>query len=256
MVFKASDYWFKMIFEIMIKDGDLRLLGDYFIIGLGGGFTTLHKYLESPVDVTGSGRIVKAFTGTYRGVKLSTIAIAGGGIYAEWILGLAYKKKAKAVIGVGWCGGLADFIEVGDIVIPVAAVRDEDTTKHYVCDSYPAVADFTLANTLYETLKELSANTGIRVHEGLLITTSSTLTENPEWGHEWASWRVLGVDCETSVVYTLATLAGIPAVNVLVVSDHVVKRKAAEETQLEEKMIKAYDLALKASYETLAKLSV
>ncbi len=68
----------------------------------------------------------------FKGIKISTIAIPGEGAYAEWIISLANAKNAKALIGAGWCGELAESIDIGNIVIPVAAVRDEDVTNYYV----------------------------------------------------------------------------------------------------------------------------
>ncbi len=253
-MFKAPEYWFKIIFELMIKNGNLNLLSDYLIVGLGGGFNTLHKGLEKPDNITGTAHVVRAYTGYYKNVKLSTIAIAGGGVYAEWIIGLAYARKIKALIGIGWCGALSNNISIGDIVIPIAAVRDEDTTDHHVSKNYPAISNFKLTYKLYEILKEILRNTNIKVHEGIILTTSSTLTENPEWGKKWSKYNVIAVDGETSIIYTLASIAKIPAVNILTVSDHVVKPKIIDK-QLGEKINKTHQLTIKAAYETLFKIA-
>jgi len=36
MVFKAPNHWFSMIFDLMVKNKDLNLIGDFLIVGLGG----------------------------------------------------------------------------------------------------------------------------------------------------------------------------------------------------------------------------
>jgi len=168
----------------MIKGGNLSLVSEYLIIGLGGGFKDLHKYLESPRDVTGSAHVVRAYTGSCRGVKITSLAIAGDGVYSEWVMALAYKREVKAIIGVGWCGALAEHVNVGDVVIPIAAIRYEDTSDHYVNKEYPAVANFDLIKVVDESFKETAPS--VKVHKGIIITTSSTFTESSEWGEAWS----------------------------------------------------------------------
>jgi len=238
-----------MIFNLIVKNGDLNLISDRLIIGLGGGFKSLHKYLESVKDVTGSAWVVKTYTGSYKSTKITTIAIAGGGVYAEWIAALAYKKRAKLLVGVGWCGALDPELDLGDIVIPVAAVRDESTSDHYIDKQYPAVADFKLVHLADELFGQFPE---LKIHTGVIITTSSTFTESPDWGKEWSLKNVIAVDCETSVIYTLASLMRIPAINILVVSDHVTKSTPYTQNSAK-KVDKAYDLALKVAYEVITK---
>ncbi len=256
MVFRASRYWLDIIYKIMVRNGDLNLIGDYLIVGLGGGFATLHKYLENVEDVTGNAHVIKSHTGLYKGVRISTIAIAGGGVYAEWIVGLAYTRKIKAMVGIGWCGALADYIDVGDIVVPIAAVRDEDTTDHHVEKMYPAVADFDLAYNALKVLEKISKNTEIKVHKGIVLTTSSTLSENPKWGEEWSLRNVIAADGETSIIYTLASLIGIPVINIFTVSDHVVREEPKTmDKQLEEELEKVHDITVKVAYEVLSRIA-
>ena len=81
--FRARDHWFKLIFDSMVKGGNLSLVSEYLIVGLGGRFEDLHKYLESPRDVTGSAHVVRACTDSYRGVEITSLAIAGNGVYSE-----------------------------------------------------------------------------------------------------------------------------------------------------------------------------
>lgn len=97
----AHEYWVNIIKRLVVRNDDLRLIGDYLIVGLGGGFRTLHKYLKSPADVTGEAYVVKSHTGTYKDLRISTIAIAGGGIYIEWVVGIAAIKGVKGIIGIG-----------------------------------------------------------------------------------------------------------------------------------------------------------
>lgn len=130
-------------------------------------------------------------------------------------------------------------------------MRDKDTTTHYVGKCYPAVADPKLYSITINTLKELCSSEGIRVHEGIVITTSATLSESDNWACTWGSKRVLCVDCETSILYVLSSLSAIPSVNILVVSDHVLRGEPKEPKLFEDLINKSFDLALRASYESI-----
>ena len=120
----------------MVRNGDLSLLGDHIIVGLGGGYDVLPQSLEETRGVSGYARTIRTHIGFFKGVKVSVIAMGGGTSYTEWAVALAYMRYAKALIGVGWCGTLQENIEIGDAVIPAATIRDEDTLAHYV-DRFP-----------------------------------------------------------------------------------------------------------------------
>ena len=66
--------------------------------------------------------------------------MGGGSVDVEWTVALAHIKRAKALVGVGWCGALQEDIEIGDAVIPTATMRDEDASTQYVVPSFPAIS--------------------------------------------------------------------------------------------------------------------
>jgi len=114
-----------------IKNCNLALLGEYIIAGLGCGHGTLYQYLEGPINISGSAKTIETFTGFYKNIRISTISIPGGGVYTEWLTRIAALKPAKILIGIGFCGALKDDIQIGDVILPTASARDEDTTDHY-----------------------------------------------------------------------------------------------------------------------------
>ncbi len=52
---------------------------------------------------------------------------------------LAYLDHLKSVIMLGMCGGIDDTLEVGDFVVPSAAIRGEGTSRHYLPREFPAI---------------------------------------------------------------------------------------------------------------------
>jgi hypothetical protein len=82
-VFRVSDYWVRECISWFVRDLDLNRLGDFFIVGLGCGYSPFHKYLEDVVRVEGKARDIEVYTGYYEGVKVSAIATPGGMVHTE-----------------------------------------------------------------------------------------------------------------------------------------------------------------------------
>ncbi len=240
----------------MVRDGDLSLLGDYIVVGLGGGFDVLPQLLEDARDVSGYARTIRTYTGYYGGVRVSVIAMGGGGSYTEWAVALAHMKRAKALVGVGWCGALQEDIEIGDAVIPTATIRDEDTSTHYVSPSFPAVADPRLIAIALEEVKPHIEKLGSKLWLGITVTTSAMLAETPERVESWRKHRALCVDGETSTLYTLSYLANIPSLTLLAVSDNVVLEKdCGFNTELSRRVDKVFQELAKGAFKVLARLN-
>ncbi len=237
----------------MVRDGNLDLLGDYIIVGLGGGEDVLPQLLEDARDVSGYAR--KTYTGFVNGVRVSVIATSGGPFYAEWIAALAYMKRVKALIGIGWCGALQEDVEIGDAVIPIATIRDENTSLHHVDPSFPAVAHPKLIALAMDIVKPRIERLGSRLWTGITVTTSSMLGETPEQVEVWRKHGALCVDGETSVIYTLGSLANIPSITLLAVSDNVVLEKdCGFGTELSEKVDRVFQELAKGALEVIVRL--
>ncbi len=82
-------------------------------------------------------------TGMYKGRRLSCISTGIGTDNVEIVIAeILAITKHPTFIRIGSCGVLREEIDVGDLVITTGAVRLEGTTKFYVTDGYPAVADY------------------------------------------------------------------------------------------------------------------
>ncbi len=247
-MFRCPRYLLDSVRKLMVRDGDLGLLGDYFIVGLGGGYDVLPQLLEDVRDVSGYARTIRTYTGFFRGVRVSAIAMGGGGSYTEWVVALAYMRGVKALVGVGWCGALQEDIEIGDAVVPIAAIRDEDTSTHYVDPTFPAVADPKLVTLAMDIIKPRIEGSGSKLWLGITVTTSAMLAETPERIELWRREGALCVDGETSILYTLGYLAKIPTLTLLAVSDNVALGKdCGFETELSKRVDKTYQELVKGA---------
>ncbi len=255
-MFSCPRYLLDTVRRLMVRNGDLNLLGDYMVVGLGGGFNVLPDVLSDVEDVSGDAVTIKSYTGYFKGLRISAIAMAGGPSYAEWAVALAYMRGVKALIGVGWCGALQENIRISDAVIPIASLRDEDTISHYVDPRFPAVADPTLVSRAISIVSKHVERLGSRVWVGVTVSASAMLAESLERVREWKKCRILCVDEETSTIYTLSYLAGIPALTLLAVSDNVILgMDIASSKELSDRVDNTYKELVKSALEILVEVN-
>lgn len=192
--------------------------------------TPLDAVLEALKSCSWEARELKGFYKGFRarldGVDVSVFNSKVGSPAASDCAYFLRFTPCKSIIYVGLIGGLQPHIRVGDLIAPTAACRGEGASKYFVDEAYPAVADYNLLRTLSSTLDEVYAGCDIKVHLGPIYTTDSFAAETDEFLWRWQSMKVLGIEMETSVIYTLASMYGMKAVAVHVVSDNPVAEKS------------------------------
>ena len=119
------------------------------------------------------------------------------------------------MFSVGTCGGLAEGLQVGTIVICDEAIRDEGTSYHYMDPHEKAQADPLLTRRLEGVLKKQ----GLQISKGTSWTIDSPYRETLEEIRQFRSQGVLTVDMEAAAVFAAAKFRKIPAASLLVVSD-------------------------------------
>lgn len=146
------------------------------------GPTELAEYILLPGDPDRTARIAARFddveferqnrefasaTGTFGGRRMSVVSTGIGADNVEIVVAeiLAITTR-PTFIRVGSCGVLRDDIALGELVITSGAVRLEATTKYFVDDGYPAVADYVAVAALVEAAHRL----GHRAHVGITAT--------------------------------------------------------------------------------------
>ncbi len=132
----------------------------------------------------------------------------------------------RSIIYTGLIGALQSHIRVGDLIVPTAALRGEGSSRYFIEDSYPAVADFGLLRAMSSTLDEVYIDSDIGIHYGPIYTTDSFAAETREFLELWQSRNLLGIEMETSVIYTVASLYGIKAAAIHIVSDNPLTEKS------------------------------
>ncbi len=251
--FTSGEYWFRVIASGIVRNGDLSILSDAWLVGLGTGFTIIPKVLGElggVEDVTGGAHVIRTYNGLWSGKRVTALVSAGGGGYAEGIVAIASKRGVKALVGVGLCGALSDELRIGDVVIPTGSVREDCLTNRYAPPEYPAIPDYTLFKELERNLRRY----GLNPTPGIIVTVASTFTESKEWAENHRRRGVLCVDCESSVIFTLTQLCRIPSAIVLIVSDSVIREEEAfTEGRTRPYLRRSLELAVRAALDTITK---
>src|SRR6056297_1173520 len=120
-------------------------------------------------DEMASHREYRTVTGDYEGTPISVTSTGIGSPSAAIALEELARVDADTFIRVGSCGAIQPDMEVGDLVITSGAVRQEGTSKAYVREDYPAVADKEVVSALVAAAERL----GYDYHVGLTMSADS-----------------------------------------------------------------------------------
>jgi uridine phosphorylase len=158
-------------------------------------------------------------TGQFRGRRMSVVSTGIGADNIEIVMAeiLAITNK-PTFMRIGSCGVLRDDIGLGELVISTGAVRLEATTKYFVHDGYPAVADYRAVAALLEAANRL----GVKAHLGVTATAPGFFGAQgrpipqlpirfPDLAEEMARQGVVNFEMEASALLVLAALAGCKA---------------------------------------------
>jgi uridine phosphorylase len=178
-------------------------------------------------------------TGMYKGRRLSCVSTGIGTDNVEIVLAeILAITDHPTFIRIGSSGALKAEIEIGDLIVTTGAVRLEGTTKFYVHDGYPAVADYVAVGALLEAAHSL----GYQAHTGITATSPSFYGGQgrpipqlpirfPDLADEMARQGVSNFEMEASALLVLAGLAGCRAGVVCTAYAQRVKGVFADEEQ-------------------------
>ena len=124
----------------------------------------IKKHLEDVNHIAFS-REFNTYTGTYKGVRITISSTGIGAPSAAIAMEEMYQCGMEVALRMGTVMSLKDDL-LGHYIVPVGSIREESTSKTYVQETYPAIADFDLIETINETIKEYGSD----VDNGLNVT--------------------------------------------------------------------------------------
>jgi len=191
-------------------------IAEYILLPGDQDRTTKVAALFDSIEYENRHREFATATGTYKGRRVSCVSTGIGTDNVEIVVAeILAITKHPTFIRIGSCGVLRDDIQIGDLVISTGSVRLEGTTKFYVHDGYPAVADYVAVSALVEAAHRLNH----RAHVGLTATSPSFYGGQgrpipqlpirfPDLADEMKRQGVTNFEMEASALLVLAALAG------------------------------------------------
>ena len=190
----------------------LEAFGEYILLVNFGGYVKsfAEKY---GVQVSGMDRPMQAATA--EGITIVNFGI--GSPNAGLVIDLLEAIHPKAVLFLGKCGGLkTGKNHIGDLILPIAAIRGEGTSDDYLPPEVPALPAFALQKAVSTSIRDYELD----YWTGVVYTTNKRVWEHREdFKKRLRDLRCIAIDMETATIFVAAFKNQMPAGALLLVSD-------------------------------------
>ncbi len=202
------------------------------------------NFLDSPV-LYNETRNMYGYTGTYKGVPVSVQGSGMGmpsmGIYS-WELFTYY--DVENIIRIGTAGSFSSDINIGDIVVSLAASTDSNYEHTF---GLPGHFSPCASWELLCRLKEISNAEGINIKAGNTVSCDVFYEIEEDWWKKWASMNVLAVEMEAAALYMNAAYNHRNALAIMTISDHFISGEKASLEDREKNFTDMMKLALETA---------
>jgi AMP nucleosidase len=121
-----------------------------------------------------------------------------GSANAATIMDLLIARQPKGILFLGKCGGLKKSTELGNFILPTAAIRGEGTSNDYMPPEVPALPSFKLHKFVSD--KIMQHNLDYRT--GVVYTSNRRVWEwDDNFKDYLRSLGTIGIDMETATIF-------------------------------------------------------
>ena len=189
----------------------LDVFGEYILLT---NFINYVQMFADKYDVEILGRDRAMQTATAHNITIINFGM--GSAMAATVMDLLSAVQPKAVLFLGKCGGLKK-TQIGDLILPIAAIRGEGTSNDYMRPEIPALPSFRLQRAVSSTIKKHELD----YWTGTVYTTNRRIWEHDEVFKEYLKEiRTMAIDMETATIFTVGFVNQIPHGALLLVSDN------------------------------------
>jgi AMP nucleosidase len=168
---------------------------------------------EHGAEIRGVGKPMQTATAG----DITIVNFGMGSAVAATVMDLLSSIDPKAVLFLGKCGGLKKKTHVGDLILPIAAIRGEGTSNDYLDPSVPALPAFALQRAISATIVKRSRD----YWTGTVYTTNRRVWEHDQRFCDYLrSTRAMAIDMETATVFVVGFANEIPSGALLLVTDN------------------------------------
>lgn len=147
---------------------------------------------------------------------ITIINFGMGSPNAATAMDLLSAANPKAVLFLGKCGGLKKKNTLGDLILPIAAIRSDGTSNDYLPLEVPALPAFKLQSAISATITRHN----LEYWTGTVYTTNRRVWEyDSRFKKYLVKTRAMAIDMETATIFTVGFANEIPTGALLLVSD-------------------------------------
>ena len=172
----------------------LEDFGEYILL------TNFNKYVEIFADrfnVPILGHDANMISAHAEGITIINFGM--GSPNAAIIMDLLSAIHPKACLFLGKCGGIDKKNQIGDLILPIAAIRGEGTSNDYYPPEVPALPAFMLQRAVSSAIRDHSRD----YWTGTVYTTNRRIWEHDDDFKKYLlKTRAMAVDMETATLFT------------------------------------------------------
>ena len=189
----------------------LDAFGSYILL------PNFQHYVDIFAGLTGAeiqGRGKSMTSATQDGITIINFGM--GSPNAATVMDLLSAIKPKSVLFLGKCGGLKKRNTIGDLILPIGAIRGEGTSNDYFPPEVPAMPSFALQKAVSTTIRDNNIN----YWTGTVYTTNRRVWEfDSNFKKYLKKVRAYAIDMETATLFTVGFHNKIPTGALLLVTD-------------------------------------
>src|SRR6187431_814815 len=185
------------------------------------------------VKIVGADRPMQCATAD----NITIINFGMGSPGAATVMDLLTAIDPKAVLFLGKCGGLKKRNKIGDLILPIAALRGEGTSNDYFPPEVPALPSFMLQKAISTTIRDYACD----YWTGTVYTTNRRVWEHDEVFKEYLQKiRAMAIDMETATIFSVGFYNKITKGALLLVSDSPMVPEGVKTEESDKKVTGSY----------------
>ncbi|MFK7899660.1 MAG: AMP nucleosidase [Cyclobacteriaceae bacterium] len=210
----------------------LEDFGEYILLT---NFIDYVTYFADKFNVEIVGRDKPMQTATHNNITIMNFGM--GSAMAATAMDLLSAITPKAVLFLGKCGGLKK-TKLGDLILPIAAIRGEGTSNDYFPPEIPALPSFRLQRAVSHIIKE---DYDLDYWTGTVYTTNRRVWEHDEEFKAYLNKiRAMGIDMETATIFITGFHNEIPHGALLLVSDNPMTPEGVKTSKSDKSVTEKY----------------
>jgi AMP nucleosidase len=186
--------------------------------------TNFHYYVERFNVITGDAKTTKGASfqaSSSKKFKVTIIEFGVGPAMAALVGELVACTKPKAVLFLGLCGAVHPSLNIGDFVLPIASIRGEGVSDHFLPPQVPALPTF----KVQKFVSQILVKRGLDYRTGTIHCTGFRFWEfDAKFKRNLVEERVLAVEMETAGLFISSFVSKVNVGALLLVSDCPMKK--------------------------------